>query len=493
MISRTERSPAASKTSRDERLGRLGVEVGGRLVEDEHRRVREQRPGDDEALTLTAGELRSLLAHERVEPVGERRDPVGEPRTPKRVVELVVGRVRAREAEVLADRRVEDVRLLPGERERAPDVLLAQLARRRGPPIVDAARLGIEEAQEEVRDGRLPRAARPDERDPPARLEPQVDAVQSARLVRRVASGHALERDGDAARSAPGRGSPGRAIAGVAVGQLEDAPRRRRASPKARARPPAAARRRRTTPARAARASPRARGRASRRRAPRRRPRARRRRVRPATRTESRSASPATSASRRPRRASSRRRADAREGVVLPAVGDELGRAAQELDELGGRARPLRGGLAPARAARQPRRRAAARRRRRARGRRASTTRGGGQDDARSRRRMPRRPRARRAAARARGRRAPGARRRRRPCGSSELAAPVALELAPARAARCARRSARGSGRARAARGRARRGARGSGRAAARAPKKRTSDDRHRQRRGSAAARRRAR
>ena len=30
------------------------------------------------------------------------------------------------------------------------------------------------------------------------------------------------------------------------------------------------------------------------------------------------------------------RRADAREGVLLPAVGDELRRAAQELDELGG-------------------------------------------------------------------------------------------------------------------------------------------------------------
>ena len=78
----------------DERLGRVRVEVRRRLVEEEHRRVREQRPRDDEPLALAAGEPPSLLADERVQPVRERRDPVGEPRTPQGVDELVVGRVR---------------------------------------------------------------------------------------------------------------------------------------------------------------------------------------------------------------------------------------------------------------------------------------------------------------------------------------------------------------------------------------------------------------
>ena len=112
----------------DERLGRLAVEMRGRLVEDEHRRIGEERPRDDEALALAAGELRSLLPDERVEAVRERLDPVVEPRTAQRVEELAVGRVGSGEPQVLADRRVEDVRLLPGERERAADVLLPQLA-----------------------------------------------------------------------------------------------------------------------------------------------------------------------------------------------------------------------------------------------------------------------------------------------------------------------------------------------------------------------------
>jgi hypothetical protein len=38
----------------DQALGRRPVEVCGRLVENQHRRVREQRAGDDQALALPA-------------------------------------------------------------------------------------------------------------------------------------------------------------------------------------------------------------------------------------------------------------------------------------------------------------------------------------------------------------------------------------------------------------------------------------------------------
>ncbi len=107
----------------DERLRRVRVEVRRRLVEEEHRRVREKGSRDDEPLPLAAGEPPSLLPHERVQPLRKRLDPVGEPRTPQGVDELVVGRIGSAELEVLADRRGEDVRLLAGERERAPNVL----------------------------------------------------------------------------------------------------------------------------------------------------------------------------------------------------------------------------------------------------------------------------------------------------------------------------------------------------------------------------------
>ncbi len=77
--------------------------------------------------------------------------------------------------------------------------------------------------------------------------------------------------------------------------------------------------------------------------------------VSPVTSTARPSASPATSASRRVRRASSRSAARTRgELLLLAAVDDELGGAAQELDQLG-RQLPARRGLATTRGAAEPR------------------------------------------------------------------------------------------------------------------------------------------
>ena len=76
-----------------------------------------------------------------------------------------------------------------------------------------AAFLGIEEAEQQVRDRRLAGAARPDERDPPAWLEPQVEAAQRRRLSGRVAGGDTLEGH-DRGKRGAGRGSAGSRTAG---------------------------------------------------------------------------------------------------------------------------------------------------------------------------------------------------------------------------------------------------------------------------------------
>ena len=51
----------------------LGVEVGGRLVEDDDPRLGQQQPGDRQALALAAGQAVAALADDGVEAVGERR------------------------------------------------------------------------------------------------------------------------------------------------------------------------------------------------------------------------------------------------------------------------------------------------------------------------------------------------------------------------------------------------------------------------------------
>ena len=111
-----------------EHLGGLRVEVRGRLVQHEHRSIGQESPCDRQALALAPGELRALLADQRLEPVRERGDPVADAGAVEGVLELRVGRARAGEAEVRPDRRVEHVRVLAGEGEGSPQVVLTELA-----------------------------------------------------------------------------------------------------------------------------------------------------------------------------------------------------------------------------------------------------------------------------------------------------------------------------------------------------------------------------
>ena len=96
--------------------------------------------------------------------------------------------------------------------------VLAQIPSRQG----HATFLRIEEAEEEVDDGRLPRPARPHERDSPSWIEPQVDAAERGLLLVCVAGRRGLESDGRGLR----RRRRARRVGDLrsAVRQLEDPP-----------------------------------------------------------------------------------------------------------------------------------------------------------------------------------------------------------------------------------------------------------------------------
>ncbi len=68
----------------DERVAHLrladGVEMRGGLVEDQHRRVFEERARDGDALPLAAGQLHAALAYAGVEPRRQRGDELAERR-----------------------------------------------------------------------------------------------------------------------------------------------------------------------------------------------------------------------------------------------------------------------------------------------------------------------------------------------------------------------------------------------------------------------------
>ena len=171
----------------------LRVHRGQGLVEDQDRRVAQQRAGDRDALALPSGELDAPLAHHRGVALRQPGDELVGVRGPRRRLDLLLARIGLAEAQVVLDRAVEEVRVLVHHRDAAVDVLGAKPAQ-----IVPAdahhAFAGIVEAQQQPHDGGLPGPALPHEPHPlpgaDAEREPPVRGPPSAG----VGEGHVLER-----------------------------------------------------------------------------------------------------------------------------------------------------------------------------------------------------------------------------------------------------------------------------------------------------------
>ena len=125
------------------------------------------------------------------------------------------------DADVLANRRREDVRVLPGDGEHAANVLLPVVAQVHAVEH-DPPRLGIEEAQQQIDDCRLAGSARADQGNAPARHQLQARPRQRRWLVRRVASRRHRRAAIGRVRGA-GAGSAGSRTRRLTIDELEDA------------------------------------------------------------------------------------------------------------------------------------------------------------------------------------------------------------------------------------------------------------------------------
>ena len=96
------RSRESTSSARAHRLLAHRVEVRRRLVQDQDRRVLQEGARDGHALALAARELRAALAHDGVEPVGQRGHEVVERGLLDRRRELLRAGPRPREQDVAA-------------------------------------------------------------------------------------------------------------------------------------------------------------------------------------------------------------------------------------------------------------------------------------------------------------------------------------------------------------------------------------------------------
>ena len=172
----------------------FGVERGGRLVQQQDRRVAQDRAGDGDALLLPAREHHAAFAHVGVVALRERGEEVVRGGGAGGLLDLGVGRAGAAEADVLARGGGEDHRVLRHERKRPAEVRPRHVAQV-DPVEQDAPRGRVEEPLDQLDHGRLARARGADKRH---RLSgPDVEGHAVQRLVlgpRGVAEDHVLER-----------------------------------------------------------------------------------------------------------------------------------------------------------------------------------------------------------------------------------------------------------------------------------------------------------
>ncbi len=198
--------PRHSRSTASTTLG-LGreVELRRRLVEDEHRRVLQEGPGEGHALGLSAGEALAAFAHRRLEParqLAHQLPPGG--RAP--------GRGRSRRQRPPAGRAGGSRAACRGRAAgaAAPTPRAARHSsgvNAASGTIVheDPARVRLEEAQQQVGGGRLAGAGRPDERDRLSGRELEREVVESASAPGVVGEPHRLEPDARRPRRGPWR------------------------------------------------------------------------------------------------------------------------------------------------------------------------------------------------------------------------------------------------------------------------------------------------
>jgi hypothetical protein len=167
----------------------FGVERRGGFVEDEDRRVLQQRPGDGQALALAAGEQHAVLADQGVEAL---RQPVDELAGEGRLGgALDVGARRAGEVavgDVAGHRVVEQRHLLGDDGDVAAQVAQGVVLDIRAVDE-DLPLLVVIEARDQVGQGGLAAARAADQRHHLPRLDGEADAVEHAPLAAGIGEG----------------------------------------------------------------------------------------------------------------------------------------------------------------------------------------------------------------------------------------------------------------------------------------------------------------
>ena len=169
----------------------LGVDVGGRLVEDEHGGVHQHGAGDGHQLLLALGDAVAAVGDHGVVAIGQGGDHVVDVRGLGGGDDLLAGGLGAGVGEVVVDRAVKEPCVLKHHGELAAQAVAGQLA---DVPAVqqDAPAGHVVEAHQQVDERGLAAARFADDGDDLARLGGEGHVVQHGHILG-VAEGHVVE------------------------------------------------------------------------------------------------------------------------------------------------------------------------------------------------------------------------------------------------------------------------------------------------------------
>ena len=171
---------------------RLGIERACRLVEDEYRRIAQNRPRDRDPLLLSPREAVTALTDDGLIAFGQRCNHMVDARRLGGPLDLLVGCIRLGEPQVLAHRLVEEVGLLRDDTDQVGERLKAQIADVHTADR-DPSSAGLVEPRGQIAERRLAGAGLPDQCGRRARRHGEGDVLE--RPVLAVAKPNLVEDD----------------------------------------------------------------------------------------------------------------------------------------------------------------------------------------------------------------------------------------------------------------------------------------------------------
>ena len=185
----------------------LGVDRGQRLVEDQDRRIAQQRPCDRQPLALAARQQHPALADHRGIALRQRHDEVVRVGGARRGLDFFPVGIGLAEPQILLDRAVKQIGVLVHDGDHAAQRLGVERLQ-----IVAAdphgAALRVEEPQQQARDRGFAGAARADDADLLAGGDGEGEPVMGRAAPAGIGEIDVLERDGREQRQLGGRVPP---------------------------------------------------------------------------------------------------------------------------------------------------------------------------------------------------------------------------------------------------------------------------------------------